>query len=82
MHIQGFAWGPLYLNGNLREQHHSREKATCGRHVRQPCEGSMCGQEMPEVRWDGNIWAKLELFRSTAVKSFGLKITARAIFNH
>lgn len=62
MHVQGFAGGPGYLNG-CREQHHSREKATCAGCARQPCEGCVHGREMLEVRQDGNIGANLELLQ-------------------
>lgn len=62
MLIQGYAEGPAeFLNGNLREQHHSREKATCAR--QQALWGVCAWSRDAWSRWDGNIGANLELLQ-------------------
>lgn len=72
-----------HINGNLREQHHSREKAARAGHTREPCEGCAHGQAMSKAGVVvGILGVTWDCCRSTAMKDFGLESTARAISNH
>lgn len=69
-----------YLNGNLIEHTTAEKKPRVP--DSQPYEGCVRGQEMPEVGEMGILGPTWNRCRNTAVKAFGLKSTARAIFNH
>ena len=68
--LLGTKW---HFNGNLREQHHGREKAASAGHARQPCEGCAHGQVVPKARVVvGILGATWGSCRNTAMENFGL----------
>lgn len=66
----GLCWGPRYLNGNLREQQHSKEKATVP-DTPDSLERDVCMVKRSlKLGWDVNVGTNLELLQKHSNEGF------------